>query len=67
MNYLTKGLQKIDASKKYYLVVLESERVRDDEIRDLLKSSDIKIIDCLSFGMKDVKDFLEKLIDTQVQ
>lgn len=67
INYLTIGLETIDAQPKEHLLELESERVWSQEIRDLLRKSDIKIIDCLSYGMRDVGDFVEKLNDTQMQ
>jgi hypothetical protein len=67
INYLVEGLKTIKVNPKQYLIELESERVSSKEIRNLLQSSDIKLIDCLSFGMKDVGDFVQNLDETQIQ
>ena len=61
ITYLEEGLQQIGANPKSSLLVLESERVQSSRIRELLQSSDIKFIDCLSYGMKDVGNFIQKL------
>lgn len=54
-------------NQRYYLLELESERVRYQKFRELLQRCDIKIINCLSNEINDVGDFIKKLKDTQVQ
>jgi hypothetical protein len=61
IKYLDEGLQQIGTHPKNSLLVLESERVQSSRIRELLQSSDIKFIDCLSYGMKNVGNFVHKL------
>ena len=61
IKFLNEGLQKIGANLKNSLLVLESERVQSSRIRELLHSSDIKFIDCLSYNMIDVGNFILKL------
>jgi hypothetical protein len=51
----------VGANLKNSLLVLESERVQSSRIRELLHSSDIKFIDCLSYNMRDVRNFIDKL------
>jgi hypothetical protein len=65
--YITKGLQKMEeVNQELYLVELESERVTNRKFRDILQRCDIKVIDCLSYDMNEVGDFIKELKDTQV-
>jgi hypothetical protein len=61
IKFLNLGLQKISIHHVNPLLVLESERVQSSWIRELLQSSDIKFIDCHSYKMKDVGNFIDKL------
>ena len=67
IKYLNEGLEQIGAKPKDSLLVLESERVQNSRIRELFQSSYIKFIDCLSYGMRDVGNFVQKLNNLQVQ
>jgi hypothetical protein len=58
---INEGLETIKANSRNSLLILESERVQSSRIRELLQSSDIKFIDCLSYYMKDVGNFIHKL------
>ena len=66
IKYLNEGLETIKANSRNSLLILESERVQSSRIRELLQSSDIKFIDCLSYNMRDVGNFIHKLNNRQV-
>ena len=57
---INEGLETIKENSRNSLLILESERVQSSRIRELLQSSDIKFIDCLSYNMKDVGNFIHK-------